>query len=593
MDDDAMANEPSGVTMPERRLAAILAADIAGYSLLMGRDEAGTVRDLRAHQAVLLPMVGNFGGTVVDTAGDGILAAFPSAVRAVECAVAIQSTMDERNRGNPEDRRMLFRIGVNLGDVIQEEARIYGDGVNVAARLQALAKPGGVYLSGTAYDHVHGKLDCQFEPVGEHTLKHIERPVQVYRVIPARGTAQSVTSGPAVPDRPSIAVLPFDNMSVDPAQDFFSDGITEDITTALSKLKGFFVIARNTMFTFKGKPVDVRAVGRELGVRYILEGSVRKAGDRIRVTAQLIDASTGSHLWGEHYDRHLDDIFAVQDEITTSVVSRIGPELLAAEHARASRKPPQNLDAWECTIRALFLSSQLSNEASRAALVLLDRAVSLDPDYAQALGLKAWIVVWRAVQGWDETAQAVAEAKAASARALAANEDEPWAWLGRGCIGIGARDSGLATSAMQRAVQLNPNFAMAHGLLGVAHAFGGRSIEALACIDQAVRLSPREIFHGSFPQQYAFAYFQGARYELGLQFARQAHSLRPGHAWAMVIGAACAGFLGDTETGAAFLNELKDIVPGVSAGWIEATAPYVDAADRRRLAEGLARAGLV
>jgi adenylate cyclase len=587
-----MADEPSAFTPPERRLAAILAADIAGYSRLMGRDEAATVRDLKGHQAVVLPMIGTFGGTIVDTAGDGILAAFPSAVRAVECAVAIQRTMDERNGSVPEDRRMLFRIGVNLGDVIHDETRIYGDGVNIASRLEELATPGDVTLSGTAYDHVRGKLDCDVELLGEHTLKNIERPVQVYRIVRGSGAPRLEPSGLALPDRPSIAVLPFNNMSTDPAQEFFSDGITEDITTALSKLKGFLVIARNTMFTFKGKPVDVRAVGGELGVRYVLEGSVRKASDRIRVSAQLIDAGTGSHLWGERYDRRLDDIFAIQDEITASVVGRIGPELLAAEHARASRKPPQNLDAWEWTIRALFQSSRLSDEASRSALTQLDRAISADADYAQALGLRAWIVVWRAFQGWDDAGQALTAAKMLSARATAADEQEPWAWLGQGSVGLAARDTALAIGAMTRAVELNPNFAMAHGLLGNAFAFGGRYDEAVASIDQAVRLSPREMFHGAFAQQYAFAHFQGARYRLGLEFAEKAHQLRPGHAYPMVIGAACAGHLEEIEQAAALLKELRTVVPTISANWIEATAPYVEAEDRRRLADGLAKAGL-
>jgi TolB-like protein/tetratricopeptide (TPR) repeat protein len=558
----------------------------------MGKDEAATVRDLKAHQAVVLPMVEDFGGSIIDTAGDGILAAFPSAVRAVECAVAIQDAMDARNRDVHEDRRMLFRIGVNLGDVIHEESRIYGDGVNLAARLEELAEPGGVCLSGTAYDQVRGKLGCNFEHMGERELKNIEEPVRVYRVKVDRATTRLEPSTSGLPDRPSIAVLPFDNMSADPAQQFFSDGITEDITTALCKLKGFFVIARNTMFTFKGKPVDVRAIGREFGVRYVLEGSVRKASDRIRVTAQLVDATTGGHLWGDHYDRQLDDIFAIQDEITTSVVGRIGPELLAAEHTRASRKPPHNLDAWECTIRALFQTSRLSDEGSRAALSLLEQAISRDPDYAQALGLKAWITVWRAAQGWEEAGQAIAEAKSLTARAVAADENEPWAWIGRGMIGFLTRDNMLATSAMMQAVQLNPNFAFGHGLLGISHAFGGRYSEALACIDHAVRLSPREMFHGAFAQHYAFAHFQGGRYELGLQFAQEAHNLRPGNPYAMVIGAACAAHLGDIQSATSLVQDLKAVVPTVSANWVETTTPFVHAADRKRLIEGLARAGL-
>jgi adenylate cyclase len=575
-----------------RRLAAILVADIAGYAALMGANEDATVQALKGHQGVLLPLIAAHGGHVIDLAGDGILAEFPSVVGAVEAGIAMQAAMAERNTGVPVERRMQFRIGINHGDVVHDESRIYGDGINIAARLQSIAEPGGICISAKVLDEVRGRIDAGFTDLGEQTLKNIERPVRVYRVTPGRQTARPEPAGPALPDRPSIAVLPFDNMTVDPAQEFFADGITEDITTALSKLKGFFVIARNTMFTYKGKAVDVRTLGRELGVRYLLEGSVRKSGDRIRVTAQLIDAATGSHLWGDRYDRNLDDIFVIQDEITTSVVGRIGPELLAAEHARASRKPPENLDAWECTIRALFLSSRLSEEASREALTLIDRAIRSDPDYAQALGLKSWIVVWRSIQGWDDMARALEEAKSASARALAANEEEPWAWLGQGCVGIAARDDADFTiSAMAQAVQLNPNFALAHGLLGNAYAFAGRSAEALASIDRAVRLSPREVFQGAFAQQYAFAYFQAANYRLGLEFAQKAHQLRPGHSYPMVVGAACAGHLGDVRSSVPLVKDLKTALPTISAAWVESTAPYVLAEDRQRLIEGLARAG--
>jgi TolB-like protein/class 3 adenylate cyclase len=587
-----MADRSPGLNVPERRLVAIMAADIAGYSRLMGNDEAATIRELKAHQAAVLPMVKTYGGSIVDTAGDGILAEFASAIRAVECAMAIQQTMSDRNRHVAADRRMLFRIGVTLGDIIHDRTHIYGEGVNVAARLEELAEVGGICLSSAAHDQVQGKLDCTFELIGDRTLKNIARPVRVYRVIAAALSEPLESSEPSLPDWPSIAVLPFDNMSVDPSQQFFSDGITEDITTALSKLKGFLVIARNTMFTFKGKAVDVRAVGRELGVRYVLEGSVRTARDRIRVTAQLIDATSGSHLWGEHYDRRLDDIFAIQDEITTSVVGRIGPELWAAEHARMSRKLPQNLDAWECTIGALFQCGRLSEDGSQQALKLLDRAVRCDPDYAQALGLKAWITVWRAFQGWEDMGQVLAEVRPMIARALAADAEEPWPYLAQAMVGFATRDNALSMAGTMRAVQLNPNFAQAHGLMGVAHAFGGRAEEALACIDHAVRLSPREVFHGDFHLYYAFAHFQASRYELGLHYAQQAHHLRPGHPYPIVIGAAYAGHLGDARTATALMRDLKAIVPTISTAWLEMTTAYERPEDRNRLIEGLARAGL-
>ena len=455
-----------------------------------------------------------------------------------------------------------------------------------------MAEPGGIAISGSAHDQVDGKIDGGFEALGEQSLKNIARPVRVYRAMPRGEARPAEATGASRHDTPSIAVLPFDNMSVDPAQAFFADGITEDITTALCRLKGFLVISRSTMFTYKGKAVNIRTVGRELGVRYVLEGSVRKAGDRIRVTAQLIDASTGNHLWGEHYDRQLDDIFAIQDEITASVVGRIGPELFAAEYARAVRKPPQSLDAWECTIRALFLASRLEGEASLEAIALLDRAIAADNNYAQALGLKAWVLCWRAYQGWDDIPAMTVEVKSLSARAAVADEDEPWTWVARAMAGFSVRDNPTTTAGLVRAVELNPNFAFGLGLLSLAHSFGGRSAEALVCLDRATRLSPREVFQGAFAQQYAFAYFQGGQYEPGLKHARQAHAMRPGHPYALMIGAACAGFLGDAETARALVDGLKALVPAITRAWIIETAPYIQPADRQRLGEGLALAGL-
>lgn len=350
----------------ERRLAAILAADVVGYSRLVEHDEAGTLSALKVlRREVIDPLLAEHQGRIVKLMGDGALVEFGSVVDAVACAVAIQKGVAENQADIPTERRIIFRIGVNLGDVIHEvDGDLYGDGVNIAARLQTLADPGGICISGTAYDHLQGKLDCDYEYLGERALKNMERPVRLYRPLLEGTTARTASPRPALPDRPSIAVLPFNAMSADPEQDFFSDGLTEDITTALSKLKGFFVIARNTMFTYKGKPVDVRAIGRELGIRYVLEGSVRKSGNRVRVTAQLIDAASEAHLWAERYDGDLGDIFVIQDEITASVVGRIGPELLAAEHARESRKPHHGLDAWECVVRAVFLCSQLSEGAA-------------------------------------------------------------------------------------------------------------------------------------------------------------------------------------------------------------------------------------
>lgn len=397
---------------------------------------------------------------------------------------------------------------------------------------------------------------------------------------------------PSSPDRPSIAVLPFANVSMAADQAVFSDGLTEDITSALSRFKSFLVIGRNTTSVYNGQLVDPRRLGRELGVRYVLEGSVRSAGDDIRVTAQLLETEAGSHLWAGRYDRKLEHIFAIQDEITTSIVGRLGPELLVAEYARASRKPAHSLDAWACVIRALHHSAQQSESESRKALEFLDRALHHDADYAQALGMKAWLLVFRAFQGWEDMGEALQHAASLIAHALAVDNEELWPYLAQGMVGYATRDNELSMAALTRAVELSPNSVNAHGLLGNAHAFGGRSVEALACIQQAMRLSPRDTYLSDFDLYRAFAYFQGAQYEVGLKFAQQAHRLRPGHAYPIVVGASCAGHLGEIAIGSNLLLELKAIMPMVSAGWIEATTPFVRADDRARLVEGLLVVGL-
>ncbi len=336
----------------ERRLTTILAADVVGYSRLMAADEGGTFAQLKTHRKELIgPKIAEYSGRVVKLMGDGTLMEFGSVVDAVHFAVDVQRAMAERNAEVPEDQRITYRIGINIGDIIVEGDDIYGDGVNVAARLEALAEPGGICISRTVFNHVRNKVALAFEDLGELQVKNIPDPVRVYRVDLSRTDTDSVGWSPdtgslPLPDKPSIAVLPFENMSGDPEQEFFADGMAEEIITALSRYRWFFVIARNSSFTYKGHAVDVKQVAKELGVRYVLEGSVRKAGDRVRVTAQLIDASTGNHIWAERYDRELDDIFALQDEITQTIVTAIEPELGAVEQERARRKPPDNLDAW-------------------------------------------------------------------------------------------------------------------------------------------------------------------------------------------------------------------------------------------------------
>jgi TolB-like protein/class 3 adenylate cyclase len=377
----------SGRERVERRLAAILAADVAGYSRLMGEDEEGTLAALKAVRRELGdPKIAEHRGRIVKTTGDGLLAEFASVVDAVRCAVELQREMALRNDSVPMERRIEFRIefriGINLGDIIIDEDDIYGDGVNVAARLEALAEPGGICVSRVVRDQVRDKVDLDFEDMGEQQVKNIARPVRVYR-IPLAETARTKAPLP-LPDKPSLAVLPFQNMSGDAEQEYFADGMVEEITTAISRLPWLFVIARNSSFTYKGKAVDVKKVARELGVRYVLEGSVRKAGTRVRITGQLIDTATGAHIWADRFDGALDDIFELQDRVASNVVGAIEPRLRLSEIERATRKPTEYLDAYDLYLRAFAQYNKLTDEGARAAISLLRRALTIDPLYAPA-----------------------------------------------------------------------------------------------------------------------------------------------------------------------------------------------------------------
>ena len=371
----------------ERRLTAILAADIAGYSRLMGADEEGTLERFKALRGELVdPKIGEHRGRMVKTTGDGILIEFPSVIEAVSCAVAVQREMARRNAGTPQDRRIAFRIGVNLGDIIVEDGDIHGDGVNIAARLEGIAEPGGICISEDAFRQVRGKVDAEFDDLGEQSLKNIVRPMRIYRIKLARAPDASLTALP-LPDKPSLALLPFQNLSSDPEQEYFADGMVEEITTAIARLPWLFVIARNSAFTYKGKPVNVKQVAQELGVRYVLEGSVRKAGNRVRITGQLIDTTTGAHIWADRFDGALDDIFELQDRVASSVAGTIEPKLRQSEIERASRKPTANLTAYDLYLRALARSYRYTDEGLAEAVVLARQALAIDPSYAPAAAL--------------------------------------------------------------------------------------------------------------------------------------------------------------------------------------------------------------
>src|SRR5215468_9584709 len=484
-----------------RRLAAILAADIAGYSALMGADEAGTVRDLKAHQAAVFPIIAEHGGRIIDTAGDGILAEFSSVVNAVECAVAIQRTMAQRNAGIAETRRMHFRIGINQGDVVFDDARVYGDGVNIAARLETIAEAGGICISRKVYVEITGKLRLAFVDLGEHHLKNIAQPVRVYRISDERLATPQVSVKPTLvlPDKPSIAVLPFTNMSGDPEQEYFADGMVEEIITALSRIRWLFVIARNSSFTYKGRAVDVKQVGRELGVLYVLEGSVRKAGNRVRITAQLLDATTAAHLWADHFDGMLEDIFQLQDNVASSVAGVIEPTLQAAEHRRSIQRPTNDLTAYDLFLQARVALYSGNREGAIRALELAGRALERDPDYGSALAVAARCHSNMYASGWTNDLEATRkEGIKVARRALRVAGDDPFI-LGNAAYALAHFGEDLATAMalVDHSLQLNPSFARGWLLSGWLRLWAGQYDLAIEHIETAIRLNPRETRSGT------------------------------------------------------------------------------------------------
>ena len=474
-----------------------MSADVAGYSRLMGADETGTLAALKALRSeIFAPQVSEHRGRVVKLMGDGALVEFASVVDAVGCAVAIQETLAAKNADVPPDRRVQLRIGVNLGDIIIEGRDIYGDGVNVAARMQEAAAPGGVALSSTAHEHAAGKVGVAFADGGEQALKNIAAPVRIWRWAPsgaedAQAQPPTAREAPALPDKPSIAVLPFDNMSGDPDQEFFADGVVESITAALSRIRSFFVIARNSAFAYKGRAVNVRQIGRELGVAYVLEGSVQRAGNRVRITVQLIETAGGAHLWAEKYDGSLDDIFDLQDTITEQVAGALQPSIRLAEIERVRRKRPQDMGAYDHTMRAIRHVWMLEKEEADEALELLEKALETDPEYPLALALAGWCWAQRSVYNWTEDIE-TARAKALSHAERAANlsSDDPLILGVLGAVHTFARNYGAARVLLERAIQLDPNAAWALSRLGWLETYADRPELAKEHFQRAMRLSP-------------------------------------------------------------------------------------------------------
>ena len=582
----------------KRKLTAILSADVKGYSRLMGEDENGTIRTLNAYKEMMADLIQNYHGRVVDAPGDNVLVEFGSVVDAVECAVEIQKELKTRNAELPENRKMEFRIGVNLGDVIEDGEQILGDAVNIAARLESLSAAGGICISGSAYDFVGKKLSLGYEYLGEHTVKNIEKAVRVYRVLTEPEQAGKVIGEERLkpkhfPDKPSIAVLPFDNLSGDPEQDYFADGIVEDIITVLSKFRWLLVIARNTTFKYKGKSVDVKQIARELDVRYLLEGSVRKAGNRVRITAQLINALTGGHIWAERYDRELENVFAVQDEITESVVTSIQPELDRAEVQRARQKLPESLDAWECVSRGRWLVLRLTKENNSEARSFFEKALELDPNYVLALSSLAYSHFSDVFFGWSQApVQSIGKASELIERALRLDESDPWVHCIMCLRHFILREPDKAILHGNKAVDLNPSFALAHGYLGAALAYGGVPEAGIAEELKAIRLSPRdpELFH--FFLAIGTAHFVAGRYEDAVEWAKKVLQERPDVPSGHRLLAASYGQLGQTDAAKAALEGVLRLVPGLSIEFVQKTIFFKISEHYDRFVEGLRKAGL-
>jgi adenylate cyclase len=582
---------------PVRRLTAILAADVAGYSRLMGADEEGTHERLRAHLRELIePKIDEHRGRVVKNTGDGFLAEFASVVDAVRCAVEVQRGMPDRNAATPPEERIEFRVGVNLGDVIAEGEDIFGDGVNVAARLEALAEPGAVFISNTVHDHVRDRLPLSFEDLSEHRLKNIARPVRVYRVRGGEAVGGPIGTGQtslALPDKPSVAVLPFTNMSADPAQGFFADGIAEDIITALSRYPSLFVIARNSSFTYKGHAVDIKRVGRELGVRYVLEGSLRTSGDRIRVTAQLVEAETSNHVWAERYDRDLADIFAVQDEITEAVTIAIAPAIADAEQQRAMRKPPDSLDAWADYQCGLWHMSRASAEDNALAEKFFQQAIDLDPNFAGGYkGLALAVNNSASVYGTRIPREGFASAEALARRAVASDPTDAEARARLGMTFWMRADYEGALAEVDRALALSPNLAYAHGIRGSTLVFSGQPEAGIAALEIAIRLDPRDPNLAARVNHMAFALYQCGRYEAAIEVAQRGIRSYPKHPMCYRWLAAALGQAGRTEEAKEALRHAIDIAPGSFGTYVRGEVVWFRPEDHAHWLDGLRKAGL-
>jgi adenylate cyclase len=620
----------------KRKLTAILNADVEGYSRHMGEDEEATIRTLTAYREAMAVLIQQYRGRVVDDPGDNLLAEFASVVDAVNCAVAIQQQLSELNSSLPAERKMQFRIGVNLGDVVEEGNRIYGDGVNIAARIEGLTTGGGICISRTTYDQVKNKLNLGYEYLGEHKAKNIAEPVRVYRVLmepEAAGTVigekklrlrrrhwvavavialvfgaaavaiwnfyirstpslkKDVSPGEtltSLSNKPSIAVLPFTNLSGDPEQEYFSDGITNDIITDLSKFRGLLIIASNTVFTYKGKPVKAKKVSQELGVRYVVEGSVQKADDKVRINAQLIDTATGHHLWAERYERNLKDIFALQGEIVQTIVATLAIKVDEAEIARAMRKDTTSLEAYDYVMRGWQYFSRRTRSANVKAKEMFRKAIELDPDYGEAYWALGWAQFMNATSGWTEFfSQAMQQAQDLAKKALRLEESNaaPHALLGICYLYQGEYD--LAISELQRAIELNPNSPYGYHSLGMGLLYAGLTDDAIKALETALRLDPNRNNTNFF---LGLGYYFKGRYDDAIRVLKQGlsreYNFAESHA-TLAASYAQTGRLEDAAGAAKMVLMLQPIFEVDSYG-----TAFRNPADRERIRDGLRKAGL-
>jgi adenylate cyclase len=592
-----------GRTLPservERRLAAVLAADVAGYSRLMGRDEERTLAQLKTLRRTLVdPAIAAHRGRIVKTTGDGMLVEFASAVDAVRLALEIQRAMAEQNAEAAPDSRIEFRIGIHVGDIIIDDDDIFGDGVNIAARLEGIAKPGGICISDDAQRQIRGKIEIAFEDIGLQNLKNIAEPMQSWHVQPAEGCAASKAIPPAkthrltLPDKPSIVVLPFDNMSAEPGQDYLADGIVEAITAALSRIRSFFVIARSSAFTYKGRATDARDVGRELGVAYLLEGSVQKIGNRLRIIVQLIETEGGAHVWSSRYDGTMDEFFDLEDRITEQVAGALQPSVRIAEIERSRRKRPQDLGSYDYTMRAMPHVWALEKEESAKAIALLEKALAIDSKYPLALSLAGWCHAQRSVYNWaDDIEASQAMARSLAEQAAEMSGDDPVILAVLGAVHTFLRNHGTARVLLERAVTLDPNAAWAWSRLGWIECYANQTKKAVENFERALRLSPIDPMNFNNYVGIGSAHEIAEEYDQAIALYHRALQERPNARWIYRHLAACLSGAGRLDEARKAFAELMQSYPGLTVSkFRQAMVFSPDALDR--MVENLKRLGL-